>query len=66
MPTGLGYVAGPVLGIYLHGLFEQPQILDALFSETPERTLEHAFDELADAVETHLDLDGLLEAVAVG
>jgi adenosylcobyric acid synthase len=25
LPEGLGFVAGPVLGIYLHGLFERPE-----------------------------------------
>jgi adenosylcobyric acid synthase len=62
LPAGLGFVAGPVLGIYLHGLFEQARLLAALFGDTPARTLEQALDELADAVEAHLPLEALLEA----
>jgi adenosylcobyric acid synthase len=61
LPDGLGFVDGPVLGIYLHGLFEQPELLAALFDEPPQRSLEQAFDQLADAVETHLDLPALFD-----
>src|SRR5207248_6560031 len=50
LPGGLGFVDGPVLGVYLHGLFEQPELLEALFGATPSRSLEQTFDELADAV----------------
>jgi adenosylcobyric acid synthase len=63
LPAGLGFVKGPVLGVYLHGLFEQPQLLSAFFGEAPERSLEQAFDSLADAVETHLNLDPVFEAI---
>ena len=64
LPAGLGFIDGPVLGIYLHGLFEQPELLSALFGDAPWRSLEQAFDELADAVEPHLDFDALLEVLA--
>src|SRR6266849_982485 len=50
LPDGLGYVEGPVLGIYLHGLFERPDMLEALFGASPHRSLDVAFDELAEAV----------------
>jgi adenosylcobyric acid synthase len=63
LPDGLGYVDGPVLGIYLHGLFEQSDLLEALVGEPPHRSLEQAFDELADAVEEHLDVAALLHEV---
>ncbi len=63
LPEGRGFVAGPVLGIYLHGLFEQPALLSALFGEAPARSLEQAFDELADAVEANLDIDALLTEI---
>lgn len=65
LPAGLGFADGPVLGIYLHGLFEQREPLSALCGETPERSLEQAFDELADAVETHLEIEPLFEAIGV-
>jgi adenosylcobyric acid synthase len=63
LPDGRGFVAGPVLGIYLHGLFEQPALVSALFGEAPARSLEQAFDELADAVEANLDIDALLAEI---
>jgi adenosylcobyric acid synthase len=63
LPDGLGFSAGPVLGIYLHGLFEQPAVLRALFGDAPARSLEEAFDELADAVEEHLDMAAVLDQV---
>jgi len=65
LPDGLGFVDGPVLGIYLHGLFEQPELLEGLFGEPPRRLLDQAFDELADAVEEHLDVPALLHEVRV-
>ena len=61
LPEGLGFVEGPVLGIYVHGLFERPELLRALFGELPWRSLDEAFDELADAVEEHLDVAALLD-----
>ena len=60
LPHGLGWqnAAGNVLGIYLHGLLEDPGVLRALFgAHTP--TLDSVFDGLADFVETHFD-DGVL------
>ena len=65
LPDGLGFVAGPVLGIYVHGLFEQPGVLEALFGVLPRRSLDQAFDQLADAIEEHLDVPALLRAVCV-
>jgi adenosylcobyric acid synthase len=65
LAAGLGFVDGPVLGIYLHGLFEQPELVSALFGDAPARSLEQAFDELANAIQIHLDLDPLFEAIGV-
>jgi cobyric acid synthase len=54
---------GPVLGVCLHGLFEQPSLVRALLGAKPTRSLDDAFDELADAAETHLDVDALLAPI---
>ncbi len=63
LPGSLGFVDGPVLGIYLHGLFEQPELVSAFFGREPPRSLEQAFDELADAVEANLDIAAILEEI---
>jgi adenosylcobyric acid synthase len=45
---------GQILGTYVHGLFEDPVVLQALFgAKVP--TLETVFDGLADFIETHMD-----------
>jgi adenosylcobyric acid synthase len=62
---GLGFADGPVLGIYLHGLFEQPELLAAIFGELPHRSLDQAFNELADAAEAHLDVTALLQEAGI-
>jgi adenosylcobyric acid synthase len=66
LPGGLGFADGPILGIYLHGLFEQPSLLRALFESSPQRSLEASFDLLADALEEHLDVAALLRNARLG
>ena len=49
-------VGGNVLGVYLHGLLEDPAVLQALFGArhgAPVRTLDNVFDGLADALQAH-------------
>ena len=56
MPDALAWQnpAGNVLGLYLHGLFEDSRVLAALFgAATP--TLETVFDGLADYIERHFE-----------
>jgi adenosylcobyric acid synthase len=65
MPTGLGWVAGPVLAIYLHGLFEQESAVQRLFGAVPARSLDQTFDELADAVDEHLDMPSIAALAGV-
>jgi adenosylcobyric acid synthase len=57
LPDGLGFARGPILGVYLHGLLEDPAVLKALIGEAPARSLANVFDELADAAERHLVLE---------
>jgi len=54
MPDGIAWqnAAGNVLGLYLHGLFEDPRALHALFGARVP-TLDSVFDGLADYVDTH-------------
>ena len=68
LPKGLGWQngAGNVMGLYLHGLFEDPAALQALFGARlpgPVPTLDVVFDGLADYIEQHFEpgfLQGLL------
>ena len=61
-PHGLGYAAGNVLGVYLHGLFENACVLKDFAGAEPE-PFESVFDELADAVDAHLDQRWLAEQI---
>ncbi|MBC7681578.1 MAG: cobyric acid synthase [Ferruginibacter sp.] len=63
MPDGLAWqnAAGNVLGLYLHGLLEDPAALQALFGATVP-TLDAVFDGLADYVGAHFQ-PGVLDAL---
>ncbi len=55
--------AGNVMGTYLHGLFEAPDVLHALFgAQTP--TLETVFEGLADYLDQHISTDVLRGLIA--
>ena len=65
LPDALGWqnAAGNVLGLYLHGMFEDPAVLHALFGATTP-TLNSVFDGLADYIEQHFEaefLDALIQ-----
>ncbi len=47
---GLGWQQGAVLALYLHGLFENPAVVQALFGRRPP-ALDAVFDRLADTVD---------------
>jgi adenosylcobyric acid synthase len=64
LPDALGWqnAAGNVLGLYLHGMFEDPAVLHALFGATTP-TLDSVFDGLADYIAQHFEtnfLDSLI------
>ena len=63
MPDGLAWQnrTGNVLGVYLHGLFEDPAVLQALFGATVP-TLDAVFDGLADYIEQHFEA-GFLQSL---
>ena len=65
LPDALGWQnpSGNVLGLYLHGMFEDPAVLQALFGATTP-TLNSVFDGLADYIEQHFEpgfLDPLIQ-----
>ena len=63
MPDALAWQngAGNVLGLYLHGMFEEPAVLHALFGAAAP-TLDSVFDGLADYIDTHFE-PGVLHAL---
>ncbi|HWE83034.1 MAG TPA: cobyric acid synthase [Gaiellaceae bacterium] len=63
---GLGFVDGPVLGISVHGLLEDPGTARALLGAAPEQSLDDVFEALADAIEEHLDTDLFVRLAGLG
>ncbi len=59
----VGWQSGQVLGVYAHGLFEQPAVLKALFG-TPGRSLDAVFDGLADFIDLHFQPGRLAGLIA--
>jgi adenosylcobyric acid synthase len=69
LAQGLGWQnpAGNVLGLYLHGLFENPAALQALFGarfDRPVPTLDSVFDGLADFIEQHFEPGALQSLIS--
>lgn len=68
-PDGAMSVDGRVIGTYLHGCFAQDEFRKKFLSRlgheaqafSYEKTIEDTLDALADHLETHLDLDRILE-----
>jgi len=52
--TAIGWQDGPVLGVYAHGLFEAPAVLQALLG-VKGRGLDERLDGLADLAEAHFE-----------
>lgn len=55
----LGWQQGPVLAVYLHGLFENPAVVAALFGRSPP-PLDAVFDGLADLIDAHFPPGALM------
>jgi adenosylcobyric acid synthase len=62
---GRGFACESVLGITVHGAFEEPAVVGALFGREPPRSLDTVFEELADLVEERLDMDALVRLAEV-
>ncbi len=62
---GRGFAHGSVLGLTVHGAFEHPEVVVALFGRKPSRPLESVFEELADLVEERLDMDEIARLAEV-
>jgi adenosylcobyric acid synthase len=65
LPNRLGWVAGAVLAVYVHGLFEEPGVLQALFGAAARRSLDDTFEQLADTLERHLDMPAIAALAGV-
>jgi adenosylcobyric acid synthase len=65
LPGGLGWVSGDVLAVYVHGLLEQPEIVQALLGAAPARSLEETFDLLAGALDAHVEMDAVAALAGV-
>jgi adenosylcobyric acid synthase len=65
LPERRGFAAGRVLGIAVHGAFEQPQLVEAVLGAAPPMPLDDVFDRLADAVEKHLDVEAVTALAGV-
>jgi adenosylcobyric acid synthase len=63
LPNGLGFTADNVLGVYLHGLLEDPDILLGLTGRRPT-ALDEVFEHLADAIDNALDQAWLADQLA--
>ena len=53
---------GNVLGIYMHGLFEDPVVIKSLFGKEA-KTLEVVFNNLADLIGQHIPKETLLALI---
>jgi adenosylcobyric acid synthase len=59
------WAAGGVLATTVHGLFEDPDIVQAVFGVRPPPVLEATYDQLANAIEEHLDTALLRQLVGL-
>jgi adenosylcobyric acid synthase len=58
----LGWRQGAVMGLYLHGLFEDPAVMRALFAQAAP-SLDAVMDGLADFIDIHMQRDTLMRLI---
>ncbi|WP_206795442.1 cobyric acid synthase [Amycolatopsis sp. MtRt-6] len=58
LPDGRGFAAGNILAVYVHGLFENPGVVQALFGVATDYRveLERSVDVVVAALREHLDM----------
>jgi adenosylcobyric acid synthase len=66
LAPGLGWMHGAAVGVVVHGVLENRSVLDRLFGPFPWRSLDQTFDELADALDAHLDMPFVAALVGQG
>jgi adenosylcobyric acid synthase len=66
LPDGLGVASGPILAVYLHGLFENPAFTQATLGVATDSDLDAVLDDLAGLVEPHLDMQAILALLGPG
>lgn len=59
LPGGIGWQQGSVLVCYIHGMFENPAVLQALFG-AQVKTLDDSFDQIANIVDQHFGYERLM------
>lgn len=59
------WATGSVLATTVHGLFEDPDVVAAVTGIRPEPVLDPTFEQLADAIDAHLDTALLRELVGL-
>ena len=65
LPQERGWSKDSVLGVTIHGLFENPDLLSALLGRRPEKSLDDTLEELTDGVMAGLDC-ARIERIAMG
>jgi adenosylcobyric acid synthase len=66
LSDGRGWVSGPVLGITLHGLFEEDAVVEALTGEGQRFSIDRVIDDLTDQVMASLDVAAIERVAGVG
>ena len=65
LPDGLGYVADAVLAVYVHGLFEQPEVVRRLLGASSPQSLYDVFDALADLLDAHVEMEAVSKLAGI-